>query len=587
MNHQGKKLNGAQLAVLNSRFEGVASKMSNTLFRTGRSGVLNRARDFSCCIVTASGDLLTVSESLPIHVLSGPDMMARSMMEFHPDLTKGDAYINNSPYHGCSHAADQTILIPILDDNGRHRFTVLAKAHQADIGNSVPTTYHGEAKDVYEEGALIFPSVQIQRDYSDIEDIIRMCMLRIRVPEQWYGDYLAALGAARIGEKEILQIAQDVGWDTLEDFAAQWLDYSEQRMMSALAGLPKGRSTKVSTHDAFPGTPEAGVPITVHIEVDPEQSRVTVDLTDNMDCLPCGLNLSEACSRTSAMIGIFNSIDHTVPKNGGSFRRIDVKLRQGCVVGIPDHPYSCSVATTNIADRVANGVQTAMAEMDENIGMAEAGAVIAPNAGVVSGIDHRTNKAYVNQIFLGFTAGAASANEDCWLTTGHVGNAGLCYQDSVEMDELYQPIHVYRRHILPDSEGAGKFRGAPNFICEFGPTGNSFEIGYVSDGNINKPLGVRGGEAGGASDQYRIKKDGTREKLPACALISVDPEDRILAISTGGGGYGNPKERDINRVAKDYRDGVISLDRARDVYGVILDDNGAVKEAETYKLRQG
>ncbi len=587
MHKQGGKANGVQLAVLNSRFEGVASKMSNTLYRTGRSGVLNRARDFSCCIVTAGGDLLTVSESLPIHVLSGPDMMARSMLEFHPEVKKGDAYVNNSPYHGCSHAADQTILVPVMDDEGRHRFTVLAKAHQADIGNSVPTTYHGEAKDVYEEGALIFPNVQIQRDYQDIDDIIRMCRLRIRVPEQWYGDYLAALGAARIGEKEIMIMARDVGWDALEEFSTQWLDYSEQRMIKALAALPAGSSTKTSTHDHFPGTPEGGVPITVHVNVDPENSKVVVDLTDNMDCMPCGLNLSEACSRTSAMIGIFNSIDHTVPKNGGSFRCIDVKLRQGCVVGIPDHPFSCSVATTNIADRVANGVQTAMAELGEHMGMAEAGAVIAPNAGVVSGVDHRSGKAYVNQIFLGFTGGAASASEDCWLTIGHVGNAGLCYQDSVEMDELYQPLHVYKRHIIQDTEGAGKFRGAPSFYCEFGPVGSSFEIGYVSDGNTNGAQGVRGGLCGGTSDQYLLKKDGAQEPLSPCAQVVVQADERIVAISTGGGGFGAPKERSIDRVVKDCRDGVISVERAKAIYGVDVDKTGMVDVAATDKMRAG
>ena len=155
----GPGLDGVSLALLNRRFEGVARKMANTLLRTGRSGVLNTARDFSCCILTADGDLLVTNEGLPIHVLSGPDIMARVMKEFHPNLKRGDAFLNNSPYHGCSHAADHTILVPVIDDQGLHRFTVLTKAHQADIGNSIPTTYHGSAKDVYEEGALIFPSV--------------------------------------------------------------------------------------------------------------------------------------------------------------------------------------------------------------------------------------------------------------------------------------------------------------------------------------------------------------------------------------------------------------------------------------------
>ena len=96
-------LDGVQMAIINKRMEAICAKMANTLLRTGRSGVLNSARDFSCCIVTAENRLLTVNESLPIHVLRGADMMCESMQEFHPDLTRGDAYLHNSPYHGCSH----------------------------------------------------------------------------------------------------------------------------------------------------------------------------------------------------------------------------------------------------------------------------------------------------------------------------------------------------------------------------------------------------------------------------------------------------------------------------------------------------
>ena len=106
-------LDGVQLAILNKRLEGGCRKMANTLFRTGRSGVLNTARDFSCCIVTADNQLLASAESLPIHVLSGPDLMAAAMQEFHPLLKRGDAFLHNSPYHGCSHPADHTILVPV------------------------------------------------------------------------------------------------------------------------------------------------------------------------------------------------------------------------------------------------------------------------------------------------------------------------------------------------------------------------------------------------------------------------------------------------------------------------------------------
>ena len=448
---------GARLAIVANRLESIARKMSNTLLRTGRSGVLNRGKDFSCCIVTAGGDLLTTAESLPIHVLSGPDLMAASMCAFHPVLRAGDAFLHNSPYHGCSHAADQTILVPVIDDGGVHRFTLVAKAHQADIGNSVPTTYMGDARDVYHEGALIFPCVAVQRDYEDIADILRMCEVRIRVPEQWRGDYLAALGAARIGERGMLALGAELGWDVLEDFATAWFDYSESRMVSAIAALPSGTVSVTSTHDPFPGTPPEGVTIRSTIRVDAAAGRIEVDLTDNPDCLPCGLNLSEACARTSALVGVFNSIDHSVPKNAGVFRRVTVKLRENCIVGIPRHPTSTSAATTNIADRVANSTQRAFAELADGAGMAEVGAVIPPSAGVLSGRDPRTGRDYVNQVFLGMTGGAAGPHGDAWLTIGHVGNAGLSCLDGIELDEFYHPILVRRRELIPDTEGAGRY----------------------------------------------------------------------------------------------------------------------------------
>jgi N-methylhydantoinase B len=578
-------LRGADIAILASRFDGIARQMAHTLLRTGRSGVLNRAKDFSCCIVTATGDLLTAAESLPIHVLSGPDMMARTMTQFHAVLLRGDAFLHNSPYHGCSHAADHTILVPVIDDEGRHRYTVLAKAHQADIGNSVPTTYYGEAQDVYQEGALIFPAVQIQRAYRDIDDVMRMCEIRIRVPEQWRGDYLATMGAARIGERQLMALGAELGWDLLDEFAGAWFDYSERCMVEAIRKLPTGTATGQATHDPFPGTPIEGVVITSKVSVNSETAYIEVDLRDNCDCLPCGLNLTEATARTAAMIGIFNSIDHRVPKNAGSFRRITVHLRENCVVGIPRHPASCSAATTNIADRVGNGVQRAFAELADGAGMAEVGADLSPAAGVVSGWDPRTRRQYINQIFLDGTCGAAAPHTDAWLTVGHLGAAGQCGIDAVELDELYHPIFVKSRRLICDSEGAGRHIGAPGLLVEFGPTVGEMDIAFLSEGCVNPPRGVRGGLAGGAAARWLETVDGRKVEVPATGGVRLRAGDILVSVGSGGGGYGSPMERDPAAVAESVRAGLVSERRAQDVYGVVLIASGAVDRLATATYR--
>ena len=359
-----------RMAILASRFQTVVRRMANTLFRTARSGVLNSGHDFSCVVLTADYQLVAAAESIPIHVMIGPDIMARYVAETHPELKRGDAFLHNSPYHGNSHAADHCLIVPVIDDGGTLRFWAVAKAHQADCGNSRPTTYVGDARDLYEEGALIFPAVQVQRDYENIADIIRMCRARIRIPEQWWGDYLAALGAARIAERELLDLGREVGWDTLDQHCAAWLDYSERQMTAALQKLPSGRITVTTAHDPFPGVPD-GIPIKVGVAIDGAAGRIAIDLRDNPDCQPCGLNLTESTAIGAAMIGIYNGIqDHQVPANAGSFRRIDIRLRENCVTGIPRHPFSCSVATTNLADRVTSPVQRAIAELAAGYGLA-------------------------------------------------------------------------------------------------------------------------------------------------------------------------------------------------------------------------
>ncbi|MSP82468.1 MAG: hydantoinase B/oxoprolinase family protein [Alphaproteobacteria bacterium] len=583
------KGDAVRMALLTNRLQSIARKMQNTLFRTGRSGILNTAHDFSCVILTRDCRLLAAADSLPIHIMIGPDIIARFIADHHPTYERGDAFLHNSPYHGNSHAADHCIVVPVIDAGGTHRMTVLVKAHQADCGNAMPTTYMGHARDVYEEGALIFPAVKVQRGYRDIDDIIRMCRMRIRVPDQWWGDYLAALGSARIGESELLRLGDDVGWDTLDTYAEDWFDYSERAMAAAIRRMPSGRVTATARHDPFPGVPD-GIPVSVTVVVKAEEGRIEVDLRDNPDCQPCGLNLTEACAKGAAMVAIYNSLlDHTVPPNAGSFRRVDVSLRENCCVGIPTHPYSCSVATTNLADRVSNATQRAIAEIADGFGQAETGPIIPPGGGVISGRDPRAGgAAFVNQVHLGITGGAGTPVTDGWLSIIHVGNAGMCRLDSIEIDELHHPILIRTRELVADSEGAGTWRGAPGIAVEFGPIeGSAIAVHFTADGTVSPALGARGGGSGGLVQAHKRTAAGDLLPLPACGGVRLESGETVVSIASGGGGYGSALARDPARVKHDVDEGWITAARARDVYGVVLDDAGALDLPATLARRHG
>jgi N-methylhydantoinase B len=572
------------LAVITSRVQGIVRRMTNTLFRTARSSVLNTARDFSCAIVTRDHELLATAESLPIHVMSGPDLVSASLARLHSELHAGDAFLHNSPYHGNSHAGDHCLLVPIVVD-GQHHFTAIVKAHMADIGNSQPTTLWAAPRDVYNEGAVIFPGVKVQQDYRDILDIIEMCRTRIRVPDVWYADYIGMVGAARIGERELCSLGEELGWEALHAYTAAWFDYSEQMMAGAIRRMPAGRSVAENMHDPLPAAgAENGVPVKVIVTVDPQQARIEVDLRENPDCLPCGINLTEATSRTAAMIGVFNSLPISVPQNAGAFRRLDVLIRENCVAGIPRHPASCSTATTGVADRVANATQRAIAELADGFGMAETGTLTASVADI-SGHDPRYDDApFVNLMILGLTCGAGHSRGDGWLVSGEVGDGGLMMRDSTEVDELLYPIVVWADRIVTDSGGPGRFRGAPACYVEYGPADTEIEAMWSTDGYVHPAIGARGGYPGAPARQFLRRADGTVEPLPGWGELVLAPGETVLATSAAGAGYGPPCERALERVLRDVAEGWVSAEQAAEVYGVILSD-GALDVAATAARR--
>jgi len=240
--------------------------------------------------------------------------------------------------------------------------------------------------------------------------------------------------------------------------------------------------------------------------------------------------------------------------------------------------------TTNLADRVANSVQVAIAEMAEGRGLAECGAITPASGGVISG-KHPETGPFVNQVFLGLTGGAGAPGTDAWLTICHVGNAGLCNVDSVELDEQRQPLMVHSRRLLRDTEGAGEWRGAQSCAVEFGPLGCDMTVVYVSDGESNPPKGVRGGLGGGRAGHMHIDRDGRQHPLGNCEQVTLRDGERIRSISTGGGGYGSPFSRLPELVAEDVREGRISESRAADVYGVVLTADGDINVEATDKMR--
>jgi N-methylhydantoinase B len=565
------------MAVLAHRFEAIVREMTNTLFRTGRSSILNMARDFSCSIITADDQLFAAAEGLQVHVL-GAGLQTSSMKRLHPNLREGDAFLHNDPMLGNTHTADHTILVPVFAD-GEHIFTASAKAHQADCGNAEPSTYVTYVEDVYAEGGLLFPCVKVQEDHRDVEDVIRMCRRRIRVPEVWYGDYLASVGAARIGERRLQEVIARYGLDTIQEFVGEWLDYSERCMEQAIRKLPARQLRARSHHDPIPGLPD-GVEVNVTIDVDPEQGRVAFDLRDNPDCIPFGLNVSESCARGGCIIALLNCLEEDIPRNAGTFRRVDVLLREGSIVGGLVEPYSASVATTNVLNRMINAAQSAFCQLGDGAGLAEGAGAMGVGYAVFSGTYPDSGEPYVSEMVIGNNGGPASPHCDGWITYAMPDCSKTIYIDSVEMLERTYPLHFRSLRLLADSGGAGRLRGGPASEVVYGPRGTPLRAFYLADYARNPAAGVRGGLPGAAASASVIDRDGSEHAVEPVGDSLLEPGQWIRGVEAGGGGYGDPLEREPQAVLEDVLERWVSAKAAHDVYGVVLREGGPGGELE-------
>jgi N-methylhydantoinase B len=579
------------LSVMANRLDGIVREMTNTLLRAARSAVISSARDFSCCLVTGDDQLLAPAEGLPVHIF-GCHIQTANMRRYHAgDIKRGDAYLDNDPYGGNTHPADHTFMVPVFFE-GEHLFTSVAKCHMADIGNSIPSSYFVLARDVYHEGALVFPGVRIQRDFRNIEDIVRMCRARIRVPDQWYGDFLAGLGSARVAERRLEEFCAKYGVEAVKNFTREWFDYSERRMIENIRRMPRAKLVNKGKSDPLEGILPGGLELSVKIEIDPDTAMIHVDLSDNPPCVDVGLNTSLGAA-TSAVVGaIFNALDKDLPRNAGSFRRLTFKYAEESVVAAPKFPHSCSMGTTNVSERLVNITQSAFAQLGDGHGLSEGGTGLGTGMAVISGKDHRRGDApFVNRMMLSTNGGPASPVADGWVNYAIPVIAGLMYRDSVEVDELKHPIRVNSLEIVQDSSGAGRHRGAPAQQIELAATGNAVTAVISCDGQHAPPRGVVGGKDGTAGKTWLVGENGDAARLPNVVQVTLQNGQALRGRDSSGGGYGSPLERSLDRVLHDVLEGWESREKARDIYGVIFtgeieDESLAVDIPATTARRQ-
>ncbi|MBI2875881.1 MAG: hydantoinase B/oxoprolinase family protein, partial [Candidatus Tectomicrobia bacterium] len=283
----------------------------------------------------------------------------------------------------------------------------------------------------------------------------------------------------------------------------------------------------------------------------------------------------------------------TLPHNSGAFEHVHFKLREGSIAGIPRFPTGTSVATTFTADRLASCTIALMAKVDPHQGGAEGG-YVSWNYPVLSGEDPRYGHApYVNQMILAEGAGGggpAVKGYDGWLTWGIGAVMGGLWSTSAELWEKAQPQLIECGEIVPDSGGAGEYCGSPGVRIVVRARQAPFIAAGFGDGQVFPPQGILDGEPGGPNQGFILDERGERiQELPLIGLFEIRAGHALEGITNGGGGFGDPLDRDPERVRQDVRKGWVSVEKARETFGVVLDlepEELAVDCEATRKLRE-
>jgi N-methylhydantoinase B len=559
--------------LIRNSLQSVVDEMALTLVRTAYSANLKSAMDLSSAICDRSGQLIAQGLTLPLHLGSIPDAMRALLDRFGGSFRPGDAFVLNDPYEGGTHLPDFFVFQPVFDGEELLAFAVTV-AHHTDVGGRVAGGNGWDSTEIYQEGLRI-PCVRLSADGQINTDFLHLLSANVRIPTKVLGDLRAQLAACHIGERGLLELLGTYGADVLHNAFADLLNYTEQLARSVIERLPDGRFEFTDYLDDDGIDPR---PIAFHVTVTVRGSELDVDFTGSSPQVKGAINCVLSFTRSSVYACVRCLLPPTLPNNEGYMRVINVIAPPGTIVNpLPPAPVAARGLT---GYRIANAVMGALAQVaPENVPACESGGDTGISLG---GYDAR-RRAFVFLEFLVCSWGGRP------FADGIDGVASMVVNFSnypAEVIEREYPLRIEEYGFLADSGGPGKFRGGLALVRRYRFLEESGTFQIRSDRGRFAAYGLAGGGPGRRS--RNVLNPGSGERLlPGKTTLQVAHGDVLLHELAGAGGWGDPLERDPERVLADVRNEKITPEHARAAYGVVLDASGAsVAEVETAQLRE-
>ncbi len=565
------------LEVMRNAFQSVAEEMGAALIRTALSPNIKDRRDCSTGVYSASGELVAQAEHIPLHLGLMPSVVKSTLKRFPiASLQPGDAIITNDPYVSGSHLPDICIISPLFIDD--RCVGILANlAHHVDIGGIAPGGMPTISTEIFQEGLRI-PPVRIKKQGRVDNELVALITTNVRTSREALGDFQAQLAANNVGEQRLKEIITKYGQELTLHYMDELINYSERQMMSRIEGLPRGVFT---FEDYLEGDGLSDALLKIKATVTITAQKITVDFTGSSPQTRGSVNCTRAVTLACTFYALKSAIDPELPSTGGTFRPVETITPKGTIVN-PEFPAPVSNANINTAQRLADVVLGALAQaIPDKIPAASSGSM---GLFTIGGVDPHTRQYYSYVETYGGGQGAV-INQDGM--DGVHTNMTNTRNTPVEVIEIAYPLRVETYGLLPNTDAPGRFRGGFGLTRELIVLDHSPTMTLGSDRLKIPPWGLQGGDPGGTVGSFIEMPDGKREMLPSKVTRSVEPGTRIVLRTAGGGGYGDPRLRDPEKVRKDVQEGFIDIQRAGEHYGVVIDaKSGEVDLEATKSLRR-
>jgi N-methylhydantoinase B len=567
------------LEVLRETFSSIVREMRVTLVRTAYSSILYEGEDFSCVLLDGDAQIVSMSKGQdhPLHIVPIGWSMKAVREKFGEDIHPGDIFLHNDPYSGGTHLNDVAMLYPLFADGRLFVFPVV-RAHWGDVGGMSPGSLTGDATEIFQEGVRI-PPIRIVDRGTPNQAALDLIFANMRGARERKGDFEAMIGTCRKAAERVEALAARYGAPVVRAAVVELTDRAEQRMRRAIAALPDGEYSYESHLESGRVRLE---PLSIRARVTVAGETITVDLTGTSPQTAAPTNVGPAMAPTGAFTILKAFLDPGTDVNSGAFRPLTVITPYRSIVNA-EAPAPCGGMV-----EVKYGVETAvMGALAQALDGRVAGDLKGGgNHCYVGGPDPRTGETFIFYEYPaggtgGFDGGDGSNSVRTWT------ESDMTTLQPIEAVEQLYPVRIERTALRENSGGPGRWRGGLGLTREVRVLADASRLSVLAEKAVLPPFGVCGGGAG-ATNRFWVRR-GERPIQPSplpgkVGGFPLERDDIVLMESSGGGGFGDPLERDPARVAADVAEGYVTLDAAAREYGVVWRD-GAVDEAATRARR--